>query len=589
MNKKLKRFGYGVAALAVTFGASGVLGRTSVYADSPNCSAEPAGDSCVAGDITDLTAGINNEAITNITLTGDIDTDVEIPIHRNLTLDLGGHALNAIANKHTIKVYNDARLVLSNGSVKGNNGYSALFNNGIVEANNVNFTINETASSKFYVITNHGEMELNDCTAKRTTSGAASVVENGYADYGNKTGKAAGEAKGYVEGENGQYPSLVINGGDYTVISGGGVEVIKTDDGADTYINDGEFTSDENTTGWLLQLSGRSLNITGGTFTSKDPSVGDIIAHYCQGDAVNTCSLNISGGTFNAPQNLIDSVDGSIANATISISGGTFRNDQVANYLAEGYDLYDLSTDEETRFVVLGGIDVEPIESDDADSDADRTVIEDFVSAQIEAVVKDKAYELDEDGILADTGNAIIVLDDLLDALAEGQEISVSYEQYDGDIASFLEDGDEEVLASVRAAAGNAELGAMFYAEVWIYAGENPIGYVYDLGDDQNITVTYELSEELANAPEGYIRNFYIIRLHDDVAEKFAATRSGNKISVDNNKFSAFIVAYEDVKDNSRADENPNTFDRGALAFSIVGGSSVAITVLGAVILSKKQ
>lgn len=590
MNKNVKRVGYVLSAAGIA--AAGFIG-VPVFADAVNCSAEPTGDSCIAANVADLTAGINNPSIKTITLGGDVISNVEVSIRRNLAIDLGGHKLSMSTANHTIKVYNEARLELSNGAVEGNNGRSAIFNNGIVEANRVNFTINESASSKFYVITNHGDMELNDCTAKRTTSGAASVVENGYADYGNKTGKAAGEAKGYVEGENGQYPNLTINGGDYTVVSGGGVEVIKTDDGGETYINDGTFSSDENTTGWLLQLSGRLLNITGGTFTSKDPSVGDIILHYCMGDEVNTCNLDIAGGTFNAPQNLFDNIDNSVVNATITASGGTYRNDQIGDYLAEGATLYNFSTDEEARYVILGSIDVEPAEDEEMEKPAEQTAVEDFVAGQIETIINDGDYELDDEGI-ADTGKIRIDLEALQDALMNGQTINVGYDQFEGDVESYLdsEENQDEIADILEAAGENAQIGGLFYGEIYIYAGDTPIGMVYAL--DEDVTLSYELSEELATAPEGYIRKFAIVRYHQGVATKLETTQNGNVLSAKNNEFSTFVVTYEDTEEDASESTtepttNPNTFDGSRVAFAAGVGASLVTMTWGIYLALKKQ
>ena len=130
----------------------------------------------------------------------------------------------------------------------------------------------------------------------------------------------------------------------------------------------------------------------------------------------------------------------------------------------------------------------------------------------------------------------------------------------------------------------------------------NERGEIYEL--DTPITLTYKLSEKLQSVPEGYTRKFYIIRLHWDnktgkmVVEKLPATQKGDTISAENDKFSYFLVAYEDtVAEEERGDEkeseeattNPNTFDRGGLAFATVAGTSIPLILWGAYLATKRN
>ncbi len=579
MSIKLKHIGYALSAVGII--AAG-FHSTSVFADSASCSAEPTTDTCTAADIVDLTAGINNNSIKTITLSDDIVTDVEISINHDLTLDLDEHTISASTKNHTIKVYTGAKLTINNGNVIGNkNSVSALFNNGEVEANGVNFTIDESGKP-FYVITNHGKMVLNDCSAKRTTAGGASVVENGYSNY-----TSTNDLNGYKVGVNAQYPSLTINGGDYTVISGGGVEVIKTDDGAETTINDGIFSSDENTTGWLLQLSGRFLEINGGVFTSKDATIGDVLVYYCNGaqDEVNTCKLRINGGTFNAPQKTVDSLSASdLSNATITISGGAFKAEPVAAYIAKGKSAHKIGD----KYVVTGDVEAETDKEDEIEKASDQTKIEDFVTSEIKDIIDGK-YE-ERDGTI-DTGKMRVNAERLQGAIANGKTILISYTTTEKDADEYLKsDVSGGVYKDIQDKLGDAKIAGAFDGTIGIFidGDEEQLGEVYQL--DDGVTISYDLPKAAQTVPTGYTRSYFFIRIHNGEVTKIPATRKGDSIEAGNDGFSVFLVAYEDtaIEEIEEIATNPKTLDKGGIVFATVAGASIPLILWGAYLATKR-
>ena len=351
---KLKRLGYYGAMLAIILASVPFLPSLVDAVVGTSVQAENADLTASVKSLEEMKAALETLEVATIEVTESFDVNEAIVISRDVTIELGGNTISQKAVAHLIVIENSANVVINNGELKGwQKDSSALYNSGKVTANSVVFSLDENGPVKangdkqgiFYVITNHGEMILNDCSATRDTKGGASVIENGYYNYGSGV-----EKSGYVSGVNSAAPSLTISGGDYEV-RGGGVEVIKTDDGAYTTINSGTFSSDENTTGWLLQLSGRGLTINGGRFISGGQGVENAMGYYCVNDTINACELTINGGIFESTAQTLMYLDGNnhfhnkadFGGMDVTITGGTYYNPQVAEFLTEEYSLYEIN------------------------------------------------------------------------------------------------------------------------------------------------------------------------------------------------------------------------------------------------------
>lgn len=351
---KLKRLGYYGAMLAIILASVPFLPSLVDAVVGNIVQAENADLTASVKSLEEMKAALETPEVATIEVTESFDVNEAIVISRDVTIELGGNTISQKVVAHLIVIENGANVVINNGELKGwQKDSSALYNSGKVTANSVVFSLDENGPVKangdkkgiFYVITNHGEMILNDCSATRETQGGASVIENGYYNYGSGV-----EKSGYVSGVNSAAPSLTISGGDYEV-RGGGVEVIKTDDGAYTTINSGIFSSDENTTGWLLQLSGRGLTINGGRFISGGQGVENVMGYYCVNDTINACELTINGGIFESTVQTLMYIDGDnhfhnkadFGGMDVTITGGTYYNPQVAEFLTEEYSLYEIN------------------------------------------------------------------------------------------------------------------------------------------------------------------------------------------------------------------------------------------------------
>lgn len=75
----------------------------------------------------------------------------------------------------------------------------------------------------------------------------------------------------------------------------------------------------------------------------------------------------------------------------------------------------------------------------------------------------------------------------------------------------------------------------------------------------KEVPVELKIPNVMQNPAPGFIRNFYVIRVHGDDVTRLNATRNGNKLSFMTSLFSTYAVAYVDVKDNTSSPSYPST------------------------------
>lgn len=291
-----------------------------------------------------LQSQINNATSTIIKL--DKDYTEDIVIDKELTIDLNGHKLtNNVGDTITVNA-NGNLTITGNGTVDNvTHGKAALSikENGKATLNGGYFNrskengkgADDPGGNSYYTLINHGELIINDGAVVTTASGSStlgcfsSLVENGYFSHNNST----------------YYPTLTIKGG----IFKGGLNTIKNDDNGiiniyggkcENYyqacvqnhhkatIYNGEFSTDVSSA-WSV--------LNGGSCSSVD-AIHD--AHELvikngnfKGDVrANVGTVKIEGGSF-------ESSFTKEGNATIEISGGTFKKDIDKSYIVDGKKL----------------------------------------------------------------------------------------------------------------------------------------------------------------------------------------------------------------------------------------------------------
>ena len=102
---------------------------------------------------------------------------------------------------------------------------------------------------------------------------------------------------------------------------------------------------------------------------------------------------------------------------------------------------------------------------------------------------------------------------------------------------------------------------------------------------NEKIKVTFEIPEELLNTADNITRTFYIVRIHDGIAEKIDAKVEDNKISFETDRFSTYALTYTDtVKAETSENTNPKTGDNIALWLGLA-----LISIVGIVGIRKFQ
>lgn len=249
-------------------------------------------------------------------------------------------------------------------------------------------------------------------------------------------------------------------------------------------------------------------------------------------------------------------------------------------------------------------------EFEDADTAALKTQLASFLDDVLDGTVKE-----DEDGRATNGKATIYEVDILKRVLATGATIITDYRQLDllklyndifeeqditwtiDDVVKYLveiasENHGEEAGKTLEAALAGKNLINAFEGHVVITDSEDnagPLGEINEL--DSPLKLVFPIAEGYRTAPDGYTRKFFAVRVHYNSdgkieIEEIPATFDGENAIIENDKFSTFYLAYEDVKNE---ETNPNTFDRGITTFAVLGGITVPTLVAAAWFLAKKN
>ena len=372
MVKNIRRFGYGLSALAVAFGAITIVPPHSARALTLT------EDMILEEDITD---GILVEAGSTV------------------NLDLNGHSVtNTAANMAAI--INRGNLTITDSSE--DEGTVSTTQNGTAAVTNypgATMTIagGTYTSAKWYILRNYGTMTIEGgvVTANEATSTNASMVTNGWVgstDMNNGAGIAAADR----EGE----PELTINGGVFTAGTTN-CSVIKNDDYGSLNITSGIFTQPEGSldTCDTVILNWHRATISGGVYYSEN---GPVISNGAYTGDSDLGEIEIAGGTFTIGENgtvlgyglggngtgLMSVYDGwfDTALTTMPVNEGTANNGRYYDIVITGGH-YDTAFAEADLGLIADGYVVVP--------DEDGYLV-DELSAEAEAVALEvgETYDL---------------------------------------------------------------------------------------------------------------------------------------------------------------------------------------------------
>lgn len=334
------------------------------------------------------------------------------------------------------------------------------------------------------------------------------------------------------------------------------------------YVWGGTYTSkDEGTTNIL------DLNITGGTFNASN-KLGSAVAIYDIGKVSQEIKVNISGNakllTNSLNRNAYDVLTLSDAGVTnikagynnpefvgkikTSITGGTFST-SVLPYLTNEY----VETEINNQFVV-----------EKQKVNVDAPVVDGINVKEVTMGVK-KTLELEEV---------------LKSSLTKSQ---IDFEGFNPTVKIIIvkqdeEQVQEETLKNIKKfiEEKNNNIKTSDYFDITLNVLEPRTQEIMGILNELTGKVQFEIAipDSLKQISKEYSRTFYIIREHEGEVEILPTTLKDGKLLFETDKFSTYVLAYEDIK-------NPKTFD-STISYITLGLTSL-LCLSGASIVLKSR
>ncbi|CCY27259.1 putative uncharacterized protein [Acholeplasma sp. CAG:878] len=334
------------------------------------------------------------------------------------------------------------------------------------------------------------------------------------------------------------------------------------------YVWGGTYTSkDEGTTNIL------DLNITGGTFNASN-KLGSAVAIYDIGKVSQEIKVNISGNakllTNSLNRNAYDVLTLSDAGVTnikagynnpefvgkikTSITGGTFST-SVLPYLTNEY----VETKINNQFVV-----------EKQKVNVDAPVVDGTNVKEVTMGVK-KTLELEE--VLKSS-----LTKSQIDFEGFNPTVKITIVKQDG------EQVQEETLKNIKKfiEEKNNNIKTSDYFDITLNVLEPRTQEIMGILNELTGKVQFEIAipDSLKQISKEYSRTFYIIREHEGEVEILPTTLKDGKLLFETDKFSTYVLAYEDIK-------NPKTFD-STISYITLGLTSL-LCLSGASIVLKSR
>lgn len=335
------------------------------------------------------------------------------------------------------------------------------------------------------------------------------------------------------------------------------------------YVWGGTYTSkDEGTTNIL------DLNITGGTFNVSN-KLGSAVAIYDIGKVSQEIKVNISGNakllTNSLNRNAYDVLTLSDAGVTnikagynnpefvgkikTAITGGTFST-SVLPYLTNEY----VETEINNQFVVekqkvnVDAPVVDGINVKEVTMGVKKT-------SELEEVLKSSLTksQIDFEGFNP-TVKIIIVKQDKEQVQAETLK----------NIKKFIEEKNNNIKTSD-------------YFDITLNVLEPRTQEIMGILNELTGKVQFEIAipDSLKQISKEYSRTFYIIREHEGEVEILPTTLKDGKLLFETDKFSTYVLAYEDIK-------NPKTFD-STISYITLGLTSLFCLSGASIVLKSRK
>ncbi|MBQ8996581.1 hypothetical protein IJ095_00935 [Candidatus Saccharibacteria bacterium] len=504
----------------------------------------------------------------------------------------------------------DGKMVLNGGTIDGGEWVVLLWHDSELEMNGG--TIH--ASTGFAVTgngTTNPEHKNYGSNVKIVINGGEIVADDDFAIYNpseNSTIDISGDAM--ITGAAG---AIAANRGTIT-INGGTLEALGTAEAEGDVSQDGSRGYTNAVIGIPKEYGPVTLNITDGVFVAEKGA--QLIANVSGLDNENEATVTISGGVFSAEpkhsyvvegKDIFQTDEGYVVENKINLptdgsmaitlfKGESFdvgfeldKRGKYARLIADDSGLYTVDGMTITAGdnigsakykVNYGGLiynqepeeyDVEIVEVPEvevvADEElglSDETMTE--IAEKVKGILEGKVF-VAEDGTkswVSEDGTVWVTPEYAKEMVLNGEALRV-------------EVWSEEILVDELDEEGKAQLNEMLEEgdtvvslhdiELVIVSAEGyGVGGVDELSEP--VTLTFAVPEEMREAPEGYTRKFYVIRHHYNrtagvsEVERIEAEFDGENATIQNDKFSEFILTYQDVEETETAAPDTGRFTK---------------------------
>lgn len=181
-----------------------------------------------------------------------------------------------------------------------------------------------------------------------------------------------------------------------------------------------------------------------------------------------------------------------------------------------------------------------------------------------------KATKVETEGNLTDAANTSYIANAVAKQagveVTDGDEVKLTAVVEDVAVSDSVKKTVEEVAASWGVTVANSSVGKDIKLAGTIIAEDGSVkkeltaGEVSDLGNGWvHVDVSYSVPAEVLNTPSGYTRYFYVIALHENGKNDlyYVDSISASNISFWANKFSTFVLAYEDILNDTTTPAGP--------------------------------
>ncbi len=242
-------------------------------------------------------------------------------------------------------------------------------------------------------------------------------------------------------------------------------------------------------------------------------------------------------------ETLVASFDGEAWKYTAEAKGTGIASYQLHNHVKE-------EVDSTIEINVVSPEDLEVAAEDGLDISVEEITA---ITEKIQEVLA--GYNTGETEIWVDEEGTVSVNPELVKkAIADGEPLTIRV--YSEQAAKEELEEDSDKLAELLEEGDNV-VGAWNINYEIVNANGEKIGDVFKLTEP--VILTFEIPEAMRIAPEGYTRKFFAIRYHLDPLQgveidRLEATFDGENAIIENDKFSAFVITYQDEQDVTAPD-----------------------------------